>query len=357
MNPTLKHELERKAMRAWPTESWRDSHVVLAVSAGPDSVAMLRAALTAKSLFGGRGQLLVAHFNHGMRGADADTDQGWVEALCRQLNLPLETARADAATIAATSGYGWEAAARIARYEFLTRTAETHGARFVAVAHTADDQMETVLHRILRGTGLAGLAGMRFSRPLSPSVTLVRPLLAARRREVLGYLQAICQDFRTDHTNSDTRWTRNRLRHELLPLLRDRYNSGVDDALLRLAVQADEAQQVIAGVAEQLAGEYVVVDREPQLQVAGKPLRVSVDSRQLQVVPVLLIREVCRVAWRDAGWPMQAMGFDEWQAVAELVQGTREAPVNLPGGVRARRDSGKLVLDLIDSVKAGPIGC
>jgi tRNA(Ile)-lysidine synthase len=344
MNPATEIALEQHIAVAWPVAAWRDSHVVLGVSSGPDSVAMLRAVLSIKAHGGGRGRLFVAHFNHAVRGADADADQGWLGALCRRLDVPLETARADT-SIASSKGDGWEAAARAARYRFLTQTAEKFGARFVAVAHTANDQVETVLHRILRGTGLAGLAGMRPSRPLSPSVSLVRPLLGASRRDVLEYLTAIGQDYRTDPTNCDTRWTRNRLRNELLPHLRERYNAVVDDALLRLAAQADETQQVIDRVVAEIVRECVVVERSTQPATENKGLRVCLHCDRLHTAPMLLIREVCRAAWRDAEWPMQAMGFDEWQAVAELVQGQREAPINLPGGVRARRVRDAVQLD------------
>jgi tRNA(Ile)-lysidine synthase len=344
MDSLPEHDLERRFATSWPSTAWRDSHVVLGVSAGPDSVAMLRVALAQKARCGGSGQLHVAHFNHRMRGADADADEFWLEALCRQLEVPLLTDYADAASTSGPHGDGWEAAARSARYEFLAHTAEHLGARFVAVAHTADDQVETVLHRILRGTGLAGLAGMPASRPLSTSVTLVRPLLAATRREVLDYLAAIGQDYRIDRTNSDTRWTRNRLRHELLPVLREQYNSAVDDALLRLAIQAAETQQVIAGVVDQFVRESVIVDRSPQSPSVDIVRRVRIDCCRLQVAPPYLIREVCRAAWRDAGWPMQAMGFDQWQAIAELIQGIHEQSINLPGGVRAQREKQMLVL-------------
>jgi tRNA(Ile)-lysidine synthase len=336
MNPTPTYELERRITAAWPVEAWLDAHVVLGVSGGPDSVAMLRAMMSVKVNVGGQGRLFAAHFNHAARGADADADQDWLAALCQRLNISLETARADPGMYASSTGDGWEAAARAARYEFLTQVAQTLGARFVAVAHTADDQVETVLHRILRGTGLAGLAGMRPSRPLSSSVALVRPLLRARRSEVLEYLASIGQDYRTDPTNRDTRRTRNRLRNELLPHLRGRYNIAVDEALMRLAAQADETQQVIDGVVAELVRDCVVVERSTQLTADNKGLRVRLNCDRLRVAPMLLVREVCRAAWRDAGWPMQAMGFGEWQSIAELVHGRREVPINLPGGVQAR---------------------
>jgi tRNA(Ile)-lysidine synthase len=338
------HNFERRVAAAWPADVWRDSHVVLGVSAGPDSVAMLRAVLAAKDDCGGEGRLFVAHYNHATRGADADADQSWLESLCRRLNLQLESARAGPAAIE-SHGDGWEAAARNARYDFLLRTAESLGARFVVVAHTGDDQVETVLHRILRGTGLAGLVGIRPSRQLSPSVALVRPLLGITRREVFAYLADIGQDYRIDPTNTDPRWTRNRLRHELLPLLRESYNSAVDEALLRLAIQAAEAQEMIADMAEQLAGGCAAIERGPQQPSGGKALRVRLDCCQLSGATRIVVGEVCRSAWRAAGWPMQAMGFDEWQAIAELVQGQRHTSINLPGGVRASRENDVVVLD------------
>jgi tRNA(Ile)-lysidine synthase len=344
MNSSEVNGFERRVAAAWPANGWRDSHVVLGVSGGADSVAMLRAVLATKAVSGGNGQIFVAHFNHGARGADANADQRWLEALCRHLKVPLESARAEPAAIQ-SHGDGWEAAARTARYDFLLHIAERLGARFVGVAHTADDQVETVLHRILRGTGLAGLAGIRPSRPLSPSASLVRPLLGTTRHEVLEYLANIGQDYRVDPTNSDTRWTRNRLRHELLPLLRESYNSAVDEALRRLALQAGEAGELIAGIAEQFSREYVAIERAPHPPPDSKALRVRLNCRGLHSATPIVIREVCRAAWREAGWPMQAMGFDEWQAIAEFVLGQRDVPVNFPGGLQARRENEAIVLE------------
>src|SRR4051812_1068067 len=247
------HELERRLAESWPVGEWCDTHVVLGVSGGADSVALLRAMAALKERHGGRGELFVGHLNHGLRGSAADTDESWLRLLCDRLKLKLEVEKRDISEVAAEQGDGWEAAARSARYAFLQAVAERSGARFVATAHTADDQAETVLHRILRGTGIEGLAGMAKARALTPGVALVRPMLELKRHHVLDYLAAIGQDYSVDATNRDTRWTRNRLRHELLPQLRERYNPQVDAAVLRLASQAGEAQQVVAGLAARLA--------------------------------------------------------------------------------------------------------
>ena len=330
--------LESRFDAAWPARSWCDLHVVLAVSAGPDSVAMLRAALALKNEAGGRGQLVVAHLNHGLRSSEADADEAWLKALCQRWNVPLELGKADVVEMAAQHGNGLETAARNARYDFLQRSAERLGARFVATAHTRDDQVETVLHRLVRGTGLAGLAGISSTRPLSPSVTLVRPLLDVRRRDVLEYLDAIGQDFRTDASNADPRFTRNRLRHELLPLLRGQYNVDVDTALLRLATQARDAQQLVAELAAGLAQQCVARCQEAD--------GIRIECRPLGGQSPLIIREVCKIAWSDVGWPLQAMGFDQWQQLADLVRGDGELPaLNLPGNIRARRDRRHLILE------------
>ncbi|MFP6693059.1 MAG: tRNA lysidine(34) synthetase TilS, partial [Pirellulales bacterium] len=175
-------ELEAKLRAAWPPDAWRDVTVVLAVSGGADSTALLRAAARLKA--GGCGRLVVGHFNHGIR-PSGEEDERFVAAVCESLDIPFEIRRGDVAASAANEGDGIESAARRARYEFLAAVAEQHGARLVATAHTADDQAETILHHIVRGTGLTGLSGMPRSRPLSPAVSLLRPMLSIRRAEVV----------------------------------------------------------------------------------------------------------------------------------------------------------------------------
>jgi tRNA(Ile)-lysidine synthase len=199
--------------------------------------------------------------------------------------------------------------------------------------------VETVLHRILRGTGIEGLAGIARVRPLSASVALIRPMLALRRSDVVEYLAAVGQEYRNDATNEDVRWTRNRLRRELLPQLRKQYNSRVDDAVSRLAMQADQAQDVIAELAAAIAAECV----------DANAAQVNVNCARLTGEPPIIVREVFRSAWRRAGWPEQPMGFDEWQMLAGLAAGLNSCPINLPGNIRARRDGGTVILEALPS--------
>jgi tRNA(Ile)-lysidine synthase len=336
----------------WPVAEWRELHVLLAVSGGPDSVALLRAALAAKREAGGRGRLFAAHLNHGLRGAAAD-DQAWVETLCGRFEIPVEVGAADVSAIAIEQGEGWECAARTARYEFLGRTAERLGARFVATGHTADDQVETVLQRFLRGTGVAGLAGMPSTRPLTPTVTLVRPLLGVRRREVLRYLRDLSQDYRHDETNDDLQFTRNRLRHEILPLLRTADSHDLDRNIIRLAQQASEWQAAIESLAVPLLARCASLSppagKVPAADAAfiGRPSRaeeVRIDCRPLVGQPELLIGEVCKSAWSAAGWPLKAMGYEEWQRLVRLVTDPAALHIDLPGGIHGARTADILSL-------------
>jgi tRNA(Ile)-lysidine synthase len=301
--------LESRLAAAWRPESWQDVTVVAAVSGGADSVALVRALAALKT--GGRGRLTVAHFNHRLRPV-ADLDAKFTAALADRLGLVCESAAGCIAKTAEAVGDGIEAAARAERYAFLQSTAERLGARYVVTAHTADDQAETILHRILRGTGIAGLAGMRRARPLGPAVTLIRPLLDVRRAEILAYLSELQQLFQDDASNSDLGFTRNRIRHELLPRLAADYNSDVVAALLRLGQTAHDAQQHIAAAVEQLLSR-AVSPPDP----AGD--RLTIDCRELAQANRHLVRELFVTIWRKLGWPQQDMGFAEWDALAAMV--------------------------------------
>ncbi|MBI3469516.1 MAG: tRNA lysidine(34) synthetase TilS [Planctomycetes bacterium] len=288
--------------------------------------------------------MVVGHFNHGWRGPESDADELFVKSLAAELGLPMEVGHPAQSAPVLPLGPGegdkarrTEASARRARYHFLEATATRLGARYVVAAHTADDQAETILQRIIRGTGLAGLAGMRRTRPLGPAVTLIRPLLGFRRDELLTYLQSLGQDYRQDATNADRRFTRNRIRHELLPLLAEHYYPGAAQSLLRLGALASEAQQVIDQQTNELI-ERCVVQENAALRL---------DCQVLGSQPQYLIREVIMAAWQSQRWPEGAMGLAEWQRLAEMIfdQGhAPPAPSMFPGGVRACREGRFLVL-------------
>jgi tRNA(Ile)-lysidine synthase len=185
---------------------------------------------------------------------------------------------------------------------------------------------ETVLHRLLRGTGLKGLRAIAARRKLAAGVCLVRPLLAVTRAEVIAYLTQIGQDYRQDSSNRDPARTRNRIRSQLLPLLMTEYNPRIIAELARLAGQAEEA---FAGQAS---------EARALLAAAELPRAADVlvfDAARLAVAPRALLRELFRLVWEREGWSMAAMGFDAWERVATVALG-ETAAAEFPGGVRVQ---------------------
>jgi tRNA(Ile)-lysidine synthase len=333
--------------QSWPTADWCDVTVVVAVSGGADSVSLLcgLAELREQAAERAVGKLVVAHFNHRLRDG-AERDEKFVRDLAARMKLPCEvgypqSSAAEESVVgvpALTGPDGVEAAARKARYSFLLEAAERVGARYVVTAHTADDQSETVLHRILRGTGLAGLAGIPRARPLSPAVTLIRPLLDVCRGQVAQYLADRHQTYCLDESNEDPSYTRNRIRHALLPQLAAQYNPNVREALVRLGKLAAEGQQVIEQRAEELLDRAVVSQLRDE---------IVIDCDRLQDQPPHLVREVLIVAWKRQQWPLQQMGFQEWDGLARMVAeaASGDAPAGqLPGGIEAETRQRRLRL-------------
>ncbi|HMP06541.1 MAG TPA: tRNA lysidine(34) synthetase TilS [Lacipirellulaceae bacterium] len=319
-----------RLLRNWPGRAWRDVHVGVAVSGGGDSMALLAALLEAKGRVGGAGRVLALHVNHQLR-ADADADQQWLREQCAQRGIECAV-RAVEAPLAARSEEG----ARLQRYRCLQEMAGQAGARYIAVAHTLEDQAETVLFRLLRGSGLRGMAGMRRTRALDAGVTLVRPLLDVRREELRAYLASQGQTWREDPTNAQPAATRNRLRGQLIPLVRELVNPDADRAIVRAAELAAEAQTLVeAQAADVLAScQSRIADRD-----------IVLEAEQLAELSPLLASEVLRLAWRSAGWPEQRMTRRAWRQLTALAQSAEAASLGLPGGVTARRAADVLSLE------------
>jgi len=257
----------------------RGETIVLSVSGGADSMALLGALHAFNERSGSGWRLHVAHLNHRLRGAESDADARFVRAAAADRGLPstigsrrraLRAARLRSASRRSLrEPVTLEEAARDARYDFLRRVARRTGAVAVVTAHHAGDQAETVLHRILRGTGLAGLAGIPAVRPLDPGgrVRVVRPLLNRSRAEAVDYLRARGLAWRDDATNAALDRTRNRIRHGLLPLIRRDINPRADAALTRLALVA------------RLTADFV--DRSAREALAALTRRSTARSRTL----------------------------------------------------------------------------
>lgn len=306
-----------------------NTRLLVAVSGGPDSVALLCALIELRDSVGL--QLVVGHVNHHLRGEESDADEQWVERLAAQFDLPCCVTRpieysGDVRNVS-------EEAARNVRYGLLRQAAKEAACPYVAVAHTSDDQAETILHHLLRGTGLSGLRGIPQTRMLNDWITLVRPMLGVSRSDVEEWLTAIKQSARTDRTNRETKFTRNRIRHQLLPELESEFNPQIRRVLQSLATQASELTEFIDGQVDVVLNGVTVV-------AAPDALRIGCES--FDGLSLVLVRETLRRIWREQQWPMQRMGFREWQRLAQIaVNGGAES---LPGQIDARRRGTLLVL-------------
>ena len=216
--------------------------IIVAVSGGIDSMALLHLLATPGLDLSDR--LVVAHFNHQLRGADSDADAGFVEQAAGQLGRPFESGSGDTRQLAAETGDGIEAAARQLRHQFFARLAKHLASRNVALAHHADDQIETFFLRLLRGAGNRGLAGMQpvALSPIDPGVNLVRPILGIHRAEIVAYAEEQGFAHREDASNTNTYFLRNRVRHELLPQLTEQFGASVNRQIVKaMQVAGDEA--------------------------------------------------------------------------------------------------------------------
>lgn len=303
--------------------------MLLGVSGGADSMALLHATLELRQR--GAGRVVVAHFHHGLRADAADSDAQFVADTCRDWELPFILGRAEP-----ENSVGNEETARDQRHAFLRSTAESCGARQVILAHTRDDQVETILHRILRGTALHGLTGIPEVRTYSEAVTVVRPLLHVSRSCVLDYLQQRQQTYREDATNLDRNFTRNRIRHELLPQLRQEYNAQVDESLLRLGQQARAMQGWASEEVNRLI-ESAVCFPEPGV-VRIRRNAISAET------PEWLLRELFTHLWRGGAWPLKNMTYAHWQSLAVWLRSGQPRKLQMPGPITAACDDRLAVL-------------
>ncbi len=326
-----------------------------AVSGGADSVALVRALVELREALG----IVVSslHFHHGIRGAEADADLRFVEALAADHGLAFLTERGDAPATAQARKLTLEEAARELRYGWFRRVLREDGVDSVATAHTADDQAETVLLRLMRGAGTRGLAGIypriagldedaaggpsaslgAGSKNRATRAGIIRPLLAVRRAEVEDYLRGLGQKWRDDPMNLDRRHARNRVRHELLPLVEREFSPGIVSVLADTAeIARDEEefwQQEVARILPKLAA------KGPRVADATHE-EVSLNAAALARQPVALQRRLLRAAAEGAG---MRLSFHHCEAARRLLDGCGAPSSELPGGWRAELVRGRLV--------------
>jgi tRNA(Ile)-lysidine synthase len=300
--------------------------VVVAVSGGADSVALLDL-LT--RLEDEKLRLVVAHLNHGLRGAESDADQEFVRLLAARYGLPFELQRVDVAALSQSCRLSLEDAGRRARYLFFAETAKTHGAASIALAHHRDDQAETVLIRLLRGAGGGGLSAMGNGS----QGMLKRPLLQVSRAELELYLKGRGLSWRTDASNADTAILRNSIRHELIPFLR-KYNPKITERLAATAeiLACDEE------LLERLTG--TAYDRLVRPDPAGLALAVADLIREPRGLRLRLYRR----ALSELRGDLRHIGLAHLEAIDRLAASSRpNCRIKLPGDCFVARSYGSLL--------------
>jgi len=305
----------------------RGQKILVAVSGGADSMVLLHVLHSLASR--NRWRIFVAHFNHRLRGRASDADERLVRKTAAALKLRVVSESADVKAFAAKSKLSLEMAARKLRHEFLVRAAKKHGVRVAALAHHSGDQVELFFLRLLRGAGGEGLAGMKWRSP-SPAdktISIVRPLLGFLKSELVEFARENKIQFRDDATNFSTGFLRNRIRNELLPLLRKNYQPGLDKTVLRLmeiiGAEADFVGVVAQGVASGLRLDAV---------------RPQAEDYIFDKLPIAIQRRILQSQLAEVG---VAPDF-------ELIESLRQATdtfVSIGANISAARDTkGKVIL-------------
>lgn len=315
--------------------------VIVAVSGGVDSVTLLRVLHQLSAEPARRYRLAVAHVDHGLRDQAAD-DARFVAELARTLGLPHFERRCDVRAHAQASGQGIEQAGRQLRYEFLLETARQVQAGCVAVGHHADDNAETVLQRILRGTSLHGLKGIPIRRKLraGEEVELVRPMLECRRSDIERYARQEGVAWRQDASNADVNYRRNFIRHELLPAIRDKFNSRADEAVLRLAQHAAEIDAFLASQAQTLLAAATGPDQEHVAQTG----EVGFDAKRLASADPAVQAYTIRQILEQAGLPMRDVGQQQICELRDMFSADGPRAMSLGGAFVARREGDRFIV-------------
>lgn len=331
--------------------------VIVALSGGADSVCLLT--VLKQLAFA----LRAVHVHHGIRGAEADRDEAFVQALCESLSVPLHVAHCQVPAYAAEHGLSEEEAGRILRYQILEEEAEkwerelSDGSRVkLALAHHRDDNAETILHHLLRGSGLTGLAGIR---PVQGR--RVRPLLCVGRDEIREYLTAEHMDWCEDSTNQSADYTRNRIRSQVLPLLKETVNEQAEEHILQAGQIIGQADEYLRQRAAEIWRVAVSGQQESRDSESGArrdiademPERViiplAVFAAQPEILKMYLIRHMLdqlKPGWKD-------ITSRHFTAIAKLAGKPVGSRVDLPGGLTAR--TGYETLEIVGKAEQKPV--
>lgn len=312
-----------------PQLSPKRTHLI-GLSGGRDSVALLH------FLVGqGYRKLVLCHLNHGLRGRESGQDAALVQRLAKRYQLACETLKVDIRKRAGETRASLETTGREERLSFFLATAKKHRCRSVFLAHHADDDAETVLHNLFRGTGLQGVSGMKPVHETLSGLLLVRPLLDATRADINDYVAAHKLPYREDSSNQSTEYTRNRVRHELLPLLADLFQRDVSPLLKRFSALAARDHAFLNTLSQSFALQHALFNEDGSLRLRAefKKAHPALQSRILQ-------------RWLVEAHEVPKIGQREIEAAISMLRPDGPARVNLPGNRQLRRKAGRLTVTM-----------
>jgi tRNA(Ile)-lysidine synthase len=309
----------------------RGDRVLVGVSGGPDSVCLLH--ILSQLSRAWKFDLGIAHLNHKLRGLDSEEDANFVQNLAERLNLPFYLEEVDTRAQIKRRGFSEEEGARILRYDFFCRQAKKIGAKKVALAHTKDDQAETVLMRLIKGAGPLGLCGMPALRNEKESI-IIRPLFEIWREEILAYLKENNIAYRIDASNFSSAYLRNRIRNELLPYLSGEFNPNI--------------KEVLTNTAESLAVAFEYLHKQGKRKFKSVTHkfngRIILDGKKIKGFPEAIQREVFRQALRELKGDLRRIRYQHWKEFASLLyERPAGSVVDLPGEISIEKEKDKLI--------------
>lgn len=310
--------------------------VVVAVSGGPDSAALLHVLAGLREREGFR--LTAAHLNHCFRGKEAEEDSEYVQELCAKLGVPCIAEVMDVPRFMSETGMGAQEAARQVRYRFLHKVAAETGSRIIATAHHGDDQAETILMRLVRGTGMEGLSGIPAQR-YEEGISIIRPLLTITREEIEAYCDAQELHPRHDRSNDSDKYLRNRIRRHWMPLMK-RENSHLVDALTQLTALVRDENDLMDRIARETLAEIIHTKNTNTIVVVQNDFilhHVALQRRMIKLILSYLLES-------DTG----NISYSHIEHIRQIIADTYpSARLDLPGGVQVRREYQRVVFSSI----------
>lgn len=334
----------------WPVSRFRDVGVVVGCSGGGDSVSLLRALVEmvrrdsteSQAESQARGFIVAAHFNHRLRGDASDADAAFVQQLADQLGVEFEIQVGDAQDRD-------EQSAREDRRKFFRDVMRRRGARYLALAHSLDDNVETILYRLMRGTGPAGLSGIAPFRTLSDDpdasdFVIARPMLTVRRTAIRDAMIEQEIPWREDESNDSNEYKRNWIRNDLIPLIQTQYPDAVA-AIGRAIAGQRQWQRALQPSVDiwletfQIHADPLVIRRFDRIPESSDSQSCDRAIRDQETRDQAIATEALRRCWLRSQWPLQAMGQFHWHRLFELLCGRGPDAISLPGSIQAHRDA------------------